>query len=408
MLYSTYLINIKDYIMNEKIILTQYFYPLKEGGTERFFGGIYFDNPRTKKEIKYVADFIRHLNYSSNRPFPEKASQVPEDCLTLWSVVENIYINNKEESVVSKYYQNVKKLKNVYYALAKMWIIVRCDKIIDETALDQIYIITTAENIKDFNSAPPPPNNLLNYNRIKKLLGFLSFMTNSDCYINESIIINDIYGLEQQTKFYKFFPFILTTSNIDKKKKTQPLTPPFVTFDILFDYYKEYINLVKENYTNDKFLFICDSIANISDLQLKNPRMYLLGIVGIIEMLLTHNPDSSLYNIEDSISKQYIRKLKYVLFRDNPSLDINKIEKILKLSYKIRSDVAHGNFGKSSVKNLDELLKIYDLKLGGKGIDYVDYETGICYLNDDLTEYAKILLTMYLKNPKELELLKDL
>lgn len=51
--------------MNEKIILTQYFYPLKEGGTERFFGGIYFDNPRTKKEIKYVADFIRHSELSS-------------------------------------------------------------------------------------------------------------------------------------------------------------------------------------------------------------------------------------------------------------------------------------------------------------------------------------------------------
>lgn len=65
MLYSTYLINIKDSIMNEKIILTQYFYPLKEGGTERFFGGIYFDNPRTKKEIKYVADFIRHSELSS-------------------------------------------------------------------------------------------------------------------------------------------------------------------------------------------------------------------------------------------------------------------------------------------------------------------------------------------------------
>ncbi|MBR4418631.1 MAG: hypothetical protein IKT33_01350, partial [Clostridia bacterium] len=26
----------------EKLILTKYFYPLKQGGTENFFGGIYF------------------------------------------------------------------------------------------------------------------------------------------------------------------------------------------------------------------------------------------------------------------------------------------------------------------------------------------------------------------------------
>lgn len=201
---------------------------------------------------------------------------------------------------------------------------------------------------------------------------------------------------------------MLVTSNIDKNDKTYPLTPPLVTFDILFYHYKKYINLVKDNYTNDKFLFICDSIKNISDLQNENPRMYLLGIMGIIEMLLTHNPDNSMYNIEDSISKQYVRKLKYILYRYNQISDINRTEKLLKLSYKIRSDIAHGNFGNSSVKNLEELLKIYDLKLGGTGMDYVDYETGISYLNDDLTEYAKILLTMYLQNPEELDLLKDL
>lgn len=190
--------------MNEKIILTQYFYPLQNGGTEHFFGGIYFDNPRTKDEIKYVADFIKKLNYSSNRPFAEKETQVPEDCITLWWIVDNIYKNNKENNIVSQYYNKVKKLKNVYYALAKMWIIIRCDKILDEKAIDKTFMITTMENMEIFKSLSPSKN-VLNFNRIKKLLYFLSFMTNEKNSINKSIIINDVYELDQQPKFHNFF-----------------------------------------------------------------------------------------------------------------------------------------------------------------------------------------------------------
>lgn len=393
--------------MNDNILITQYFYPLPEGGTKKFFGGIYFDNPRTKSEIKFVADYIKKINYSSNMPFPEKDSQVPKDCITLWWIIDNIYKNNQTDKTINRYYKQAKKMKNVYYALAKMWIIIRCDELLDEKALDKIFFITTNATEKEIKPTLPP-NNVLSYERIEKLLKFLSFMTNDNGNVNYSIILNNLYDLDGIPKFHNFFPIVLTTCTIDKKDNRHEYKPPLVTFDLLFECYNKYIEMIGEKYKDEKFLFICDTICNFCDLALTKPRMYLLGIVGIIEMLLTHNPDTSMYNIEDSISKQYIRKLKFILFKNDPSIDLSALEKELKLSYKIRSDIAHGNFNKDSEKNLKVLLDFYNLKLGGKGMEHIELDDGISYLNDNLTKYTRVLLDMFLTNQKELELIKDL
>ena len=40
----------------------------------------------------------------------------------------------------------------------------------------------------------------------------------------------------------------------------------------------------------------------------------------LIELLLTHNPDRIIYNIEDFVLKQYITKMKHVLYRDNKKM----------------------------------------------------------------------------------------
>ena len=136
--------------------------------------------------------------------------------------------------------------------------------------------------------------------------------------------------------------------------------------------------------------------------------MYLLGIVGLIEMLLTHNPDSQRHNVEDSISKQYVRKIKYLLYKADPSIDLERLEKELKLSYSIRSDIAHGNFTKSSKKNLKDLFVFYGMKEGGIGLEYRDENSALEKLNSHLSDYARIILRLYLENEKELELIKDL
>ena len=50
-------------------LMTTYMYPIQP--TEKFFGGIYFDNPRTEEEIANVAEIIKKGNTADGEPFPE-------------------------------------------------------------------------------------------------------------------------------------------------------------------------------------------------------------------------------------------------------------------------------------------------------------------------------------------------
>ncbi len=149
-------------------------------------------------------------------------------------------------------------------------------------------------------------------------------------------------------------------------------------------------------------------ISSLGDLR-HNIKMYLLSVIGLIELLLTHNPDKSIYNIEDSITKQFVRKLKYLLYMEDHSIDLIRVEKLLKWAYTIRSNVAHGNFGKENDKILTKLCEYYELNPNAENeFFYHTLEDSIDFLNADLTLYLKKILEVYLISEDELNLLKDL
>jgi len=83
----------------------------------------------------------------------------------------------------------------------------------------------------------------------------------------------------------------------------------------------------------------------------RDSRTRLVNLVALLELLLTRNPDASRFNVDDSLSKQFILKLGVLLYSERPSLDLDWTRRALKDLYAVRSVIAHGDFGR-----LDGLL----------------------------------------------------
>lgn len=384
-----------------KVIMTRYFYPIKMGGTEKFFEEIYFDNPRTEEELEYVANYLKmvnepKINCNSNDPFWQPIEK--ED---IWNGIDTFYENHKEDILVGDYYSKIKKLKNVYIALAEMWVIIRCNKLIDTVAKNKtIYCGNGKKEQLDSVSTI----NSYNVDKIDKYLKFLSFMTISEEEPLNSIIINNSYVPPSYLPSFFFGKLYITT----KSKNYEEINFLGCSFPDLWMKFKYFINLMNPKINDEKFLYICDVISNFGELR-SNKKMYLLSVIGVMELLLTHNPDKSIYNIEDSITKQFVRKMKYILYKENHSIDLVKLEKLLKLAYTIRSNIAHGNFGKENDKILTKLSENYGLHSNDENeFFYHTLEDSIDFLNVDLTFYLKKTLEMYLISEDELNLLKDL
>lgn len=85
------------------------------------------------------------------------------------------------------------------------------------------------------------------------------------------------------------------------------------------------------------------SARNTHDVKLR-----LLALVSVLELLLTRNPDNNRFNVEDSISRQFVLKVGVItaLERRTPP-DFDELRKRLRTIYDRRSAIAHGDFGES-------------------------------------------------------------
>lgn len=93
----------------------------------------------------------------------------------------------------------------------------------------------------------------------------------------------------------------------------------------------------------DKLLFIGD-LLRIVENETHDVKVKLLLLVSIIEFLVTRNPDVSKFNVEDSISRQFVLKASILIYNSSPEINLDEVKDNLKRIYQQRSDVAHGNF----------------------------------------------------------------
>jgi hypothetical protein len=139
-------------------------------------------------------------------------------------------------------------------------------------------------------------------------------------------------------------------------------------------------------------LFIGETIKSINEHHLESKMMFLM-LIGIIEFLLTHNPNSYRFNVEDSIRKQFQLKTGIVLNK-MAGFDLSKTSNRLKLFYDVRSAIAHGDF--IAIENI--------IKKERK----IDSDFDIFDLVEEAFNYVSTIVKMYVQEPDFVDSLKKL
>ena len=168
-------------------------------------------------------------------------------------------------------------------------------------------------------------------------------------------------------------------------------------FPVAKEYMLEQCNLIEKAFQEglaDKLLYI-GSILQIAQ-HTTDTKVRIVMLTSIIELLLTHNPATNRFNVDDSINKQFQLKTSILVYLSDKSKDINVIRKRLQTIYQQRSNVAHGNFGE---------LEKYARRLP-KNKKKESKET-LGDLVGDLYTYLRAILEMYLRDRQFVEFIKD-
>ena len=110
----------------------------------------------------------------------------------------------------------------------------------------------------------------------------------------------------------------MITISFNKESNIKDL--PYCTFNHVYDEILKIVGLIKDRYNSYKFRHLCKIIDKMGDTQ--DDSLILLSLVSIIEMLITHNPENSRFNVEESISRQFINKTTFLLYENHNFIDV--------------------------------------------------------------------------------------
>lgn len=423
---------------SDELRLLKGIFPIKSKIIISERGKIEIDNPRTEEEINYVLnkilsvidpeenfcmDIENHCGYDSN--YGDIIMRLPlKDILKLSDKIiehhkDNSFFDNNFVAMVNsvksefqiddsylsliKSYHKANKSKDeqehnersILYAkimeednkhakkvenflknealrfIAKNWLIVRFEK------PDSLYILSILEILL--------PDLMRKINEVNNTyLGDLSF---SELTVDKTIIYNAerffTYPLSEDIRF-----ILDKTDNYFVRVRAND---DFSFVHTLANFLPRINDIaVKINrLTIDQFFKIC-FMGELLEHIIKNDfseSLGLVSLVGILDGLLTHNPDPKRFHIEDSITKQFCLKGAIILHKENIGQDLASISAQLKILYNARSSIVHGN--------VKELIKIKS-------------KESIKELNQKAIHYVSIILQSYIDDPIFIESLKDL
>ena len=365
-------------------VLTHSMYPLEN---KLNLKDCCFDNPRTSKEIKAVAQLLKKANYIGKSAFPETNEQFGSEVINLEMIVDKFFEKyNLDRKYLKK--KNGEEYTDIYYKMAKNWVILRYDE-------------NNEFQYSDYG-----------YKKYKEiiayidLLTFLSFPENSylksGYLIPESFDFFEIKTVDQTIKNIIIELLVLSTSRSDEEENNYY---KFCVFNKAYNKFLRLEKLIQKNGKEDLIRYISDIISNY--ISIEDNKMRIMSLVSILELLVTHKPDSNRYNIEDSIRKQFCNKLLLVLYLNDKNIDYKQIEKYLLMIYDLRSSIAHGNF-----EQLEEIIKKIDKWFLDNSNEYVEYyedfdrERTIDYIEESLKKYVIITVNTFLEDNKLTEILK--
>ena len=216
-----------------------------------------------------------------------------------------------------------------------------------------------------------------------------------------------------------FQSYLLNSSIADKDKMIALAAKICEQVDYYFPKFTEFYTTAKpiiakieallDTKHKEKILYIAEILKNVFDLI--DQKMILVSLVGILELLLTHNPDTK-FNVEDSINKQFKLKIAVIIHNHEKKCDLEKTKKTLSVIYDLRSKIAHGDFSKLNTLIKNEYKKINPEKLQPSELKVVQditlqqKDSILTKYNEILFKYVFYTLSTFLDDSEFVEFLK--
>lgn len=336
--------------------LTHFIYPLKEPICYSKHLSLYLDNPRTDDEI----DFFTNLfidSYENKKNAIRLPIESNDDIVTLSEIVK---VFNDTFSPIDKYCKTFSESYNkhdIYKYISKMFIIIRFN---DEGEYERI-----AQNLNEIRKDGTLAFTLLendhpiikNSENLKHYSSLISLLINTEGkdYFGKQLLLKDTIENVRKTGFCEKLNqniMMWGFANYSAKKHLEEHDKiedwkygdwryfPSIK-EKLIQITSKLENLFEKGYEN-KLIYIA-RVLYISN-EIFDERIRLLNFVGLIELLVTHNPDFNRYNVEDSISKQFVLKTCVLIHLVHPKENLEELKKRLKVIYSQRSNIAHSNF----------------------------------------------------------------
>lgn len=387
-------------------LLTRYIYPIEAKSllSERLH--ISLDNPRTDEEIEAIAEYLRcsesidHVTYDHNWRLP-RAEEVDVDyeVLTLDGIVHGFLERYASVDTFVEKFRSENENTEIFTKLAKMWIVARYDDEGQIQALREESIKLSEEGhhgfflLDDDDPIVRNSKNLVNYSYLLSLL----IHTEGEEYFGKTFLLHHSEYEIRSPKVDKwlnqhlvYFGFFSYSENSCQDPLNWLFYPP-----IKNELYRvaKAVDSVLDDTSIEKILYVANLLA-VAGNEVNDEKVMLMVLVGIIELLITHNPDFNRFNVEDSISKQFKLKASILIYLNNKEKDLAHIRKRLGIIYNQRSNIAHGNF-----KQLDKYMKGLSKKEGEE-----EYFEDLVH---DLYEYLRAILYEYIRDRNFVEFLKD-
>lgn len=382
-------------------IITRYIFPLKEKVILSRSMGFYLDNPRSDKDIQSIREFWEAV-YSSIKD--NKGFSIREEAFFSFEPYLMMFKEKfaPQDEYIERIFQEYDGA-NFFGFLAKITVLAYFDdngeteriddKIqeLKERGHEHVFVLLDEESPIEANS-----KKLVEYSFLLSLLfhnersdynGF-SFLLYDERYSSNNDAYDDFGAL--MGYFVMFGHNVLRFGEItDDDERT------WLFFPVAKEHILEQCELLEKAFQEgltDKLLYI-GSILRIAQ-HTNDVKVRVVMLTSIIELLLTHNPATNRFNIDDSINKQFQLKASILVYLKDKSQDINAIRKRLQTIYQQRSNIAHGNFGE-----LEKYMRGRAKKKENKE-----------YLSDlvsDLYTYLRAILDTYLRDRQFVEFIKD-
>lgn len=377
-------------------LTTSYVYPLPEKIILSRHLNFFFDNPRTPDEISTVKDYLLEAYEVERKERTLFHSHRPvEDLERILFEFRDLF--SDADTYLAKVFESYER-EHIFEFIASMWVIARFDdegqtQFIKEELAKLSHLGKYEALLEDDNPIVINSSRLINYSYLLSLLAH----SEADNYFGRCFIPEPNQGIgdEPIEKLWRDFVTLETIVQSDlQDEENEPLCWMFLPA-ALGDLQKTAQLLEKafDEGLTDKLLYI-GGILKIASYDTRDVKIAIVMLTSIIELLLTHNPNTSRFNVEDSISKQFQLKASILIYLNDKSGDINYVKKRLKTIYEQRSNIAHGNFGELH-KYIGKLSK----KEGEE--EYLDD------LKSDLYRYIRVILEEYLKDRAFVVFLKE-